>query len=452
MIGIFLLQLVGIADIPISTAEGMQVYPFVSYSGENWLVIWTDVKDGVCSISGQIVSPDGELLGDNFEILPDSIILGLNRPASSGQNYLYLWAYFDEEGDEPHSYGRFISLNGELVGESFSLTPNLSAFPAADFDGENYLVVFLEAYDEDPSWVSGQFVSPEGRLIGERFKLTAPRVEDWDWLPQVVWSRKDYLVIWQRGSYPPSLAGILIGKDGEIKSEEFEIDTRGSGERVEKRLVTNGSEFLIAWADMMRDGWGEVYAQVITETGELSGDPFVIAQGYFDRDVPGLSAAFDGRNYLVVWTDCRGYWEEGHICIYGVWLEMDGNPVGEPYPVSKTPNYDKYLPDICFGENLYLLVWTHQPVEEGSPTGPADIYGSLINPLGIAESKEERVSNSPVSFISGKIPLKEGFVLVGCDGRVVLEASSYGAERLPPGIYFVIPNDGSRVVKWVKVR
>jgi hypothetical protein len=449
VIGIFslFLELV-VADIPISTAEGMQVYPFVSYSGENYLVIWTDLKDGVCSISGQIVSPDGELLGDNFEILPDSIILGLNRPASSGQNYLYLWTYFDEEGNEPHSYGRFISLNGEL-GDTFSLTPNLSAFPAAEFDGENYLVVFAEAYDEDSAWISGQFVSPEGRLIGSRFKITPPRVEDWDWLPEVVWNQEDYLVIWQRGSYPPSLAGILVGKEGEMKSEEFEIDTKGEGERVEKRLVTNGSGFLVLWADMMRDGWGELYGQVITETGELSGDPFVIAQGYFDQELPGLAAAFDSRNYLVVWTDCRDYWEEGNICIYGVWLDIYGNRIGEPYPVSKTPGYDKYLPDICFGDNLYLLVWTHQPGEEA---GPADIYGNFISPLGIAESEQGRVSNRPVSFIADRIPLKEDFLLVGCDGRVISETGGYGAEGLPPGIYFLIPSDGGRVVKWVKVR
>lgn len=441
MMGILFLRLVGIGDIPISTAEGMQVYPFVAYSGQNWLVIWTDVEDGVCSISGQIVSPEGELVGDNFEILPDSGILGFNRPASSGQNYLYLWTYLDEEEDEPRSYGRFISLDGELVGDTFSLTPNLSVFPAADFDHENYLVVFAEACDEDSAWVSGQFVSPEGRFIGRRFKITAPRVEDWDWLPQVAWNGEDYLVIWQRGSYPPSLAGILVGKDGELKGEEFEIPTKGEGERVEKRLVTDGSRFLIVWADMTRDGEGRVYGQMVTEAGELSGEGFEIAQGYFDQDLRGLSAAFDGRNYLVVWADCREY----PVSIYGVWLGRDGKPVGGPHPVSKTPGYGKYLPDISFGKDRYLLVWTHRPVEGG---GPSDIYGGLISRLGIAEREEEGGEvGSWASFISDRVPLEKGFTLVGCDGRVMR-----GAEGLAPGVYFLIPSDKGRVVKWVKVR
>jgi hypothetical protein len=108
--------------IPITTAPGQQLLPYVAFDGVNYLVTWTDLAndtngnfacesgEGTCvDIYGQLVSPSGSLVGVNFAVT--------TRPGSQGQSPVaygggkYLVAWIDGLGtDNEDVLGIFVSL------------------------------------------------------------------------------------------------------------------------------------------------------------------------------------------------------------------------------------------------------------------------------------------------------------------------------------------------------
>src|SRR6188508_2724275 len=109
--------------------------PAVAFDGVNYLVVWTDNREGVPKVYGARVSPDGTVLDlDGFGI---SAAQGSEPTvAFDGTNYLVVWS------DEASIVAARVDPGGMVLdpdGITISTRPNVQFQPTLAFDGTNYL-------------------------------------------------------------------------------------------------------------------------------------------------------------------------------------------------------------------------------------------------------------------------------------------------------------------------
>ncbi|MFO7537148.1 MAG: CSLREA domain-containing protein, partial [Chloroflexota bacterium] len=69
------------------------------------------------------------------------------------------------------------------------------------------------------------------------------------------------------------------------------------------------------------------------------------------------AVAFDGLNYLVVWSQLTDYQEETFLLdVYGRLVNKAGEPITDPFPIVAKPA-NQSQPDVAFNGTYYLVVW-----------------------------------------------------------------------------------------------
>ena len=156
-------------------------------------------------------------------------------------------------------------------------------------------------------------------------------------------------------------------------------------------IAFDGVNYLMVWTDDDNNPNDDVYGQFISKAGTLVGSPFPISQAARKQTVNSI--AFDGANYLVVWEDSRNWNDinqdgecdtpgEGTcVDIYGRFVSPSGNLVGNEISINKAVENQKF-PFLSFDGTNYLAVW------ESRRSGPElwDIKGRFISKTGTLSS------------------------------------------------------------------
>jgi hypothetical protein len=135
----------------------------------------------------------------------------------------------------------------------------------------------------------------------------------------------------------------------------------------------NHQEYLVVWHNLWGNGSRDIYAQRITESGELL-SWFAVASGPNSRAQP--SVAYDPVNdrYLVVWAyDLLG--NGSNWDLYGRFIPWDGPDAGlVEFPISSWPS-NQWEPIVTYAraQEEFLVVWTNTPVST-----PAYVSGRRI--------------------------------------------------------------------------
>jgi hypothetical protein len=105
--------------VPIATAPGPQILPYIAYDGLNYLITWTDLfntgggfgcgpMNGTClDVHGQLLGDSGSLVGTNFPVVVDPLNQGLSPVAWGAGKYLVAWIEAVGESNED-VFGNFI--------------------------------------------------------------------------------------------------------------------------------------------------------------------------------------------------------------------------------------------------------------------------------------------------------------------------------------------------------
>ena len=133
----------------------------VAFDGTNYLVVWTEYRQGVPKVYGARVSPGGTVLGQGeFEI---SAAGGLwPAVAFDGTNYLVVW------GTQESVVGARVDPGGTVLdpgGITISTRPDVEGYPTLAFDGTNYLVAWSNGSDDSTArgWLRpGPCSTPRG--------------------------------------------------------------------------------------------------------------------------------------------------------------------------------------------------------------------------------------------------------------------------------------------------
>jgi len=182
------------SGVKVSTSSAAERRPNVADDGERSLVVWSRSSNGS---HGRFVNRDGLPEGGVFQIAPGT---------ASGPNlcfgdscYLVVW----HEGTYPslQLHGSLVSRQGDLVGSTIPVATDsgCSRWAALAYDGENFLTVWMSGLNNEPETIFGRFIANDGSLVGDRFAVSAT-TPVMRWWPALAFSDSNCLVAWDQGS------------------------------------------------------------------------------------------------------------------------------------------------------------------------------------------------------------------------------------------------------------
>jgi len=336
-------------NIPISTAVDDQEWPSVAYDpvAQRFLVTWSDYRSGTdYDIYGQLVSPTGTLIGGEFTISTAADWQYGTSIAydSVAQRFLVAWADF-RSGAEYDIYGQIVSPTGTLIGENFTISTaaDWQTFPSIGFDpvAQRFLVAWTDYRSGTEYDIYGQIVSADGTLIGGDIPISTA-VDDQDVLSLAydpVFQR--FLVVWMdyRSGTEYDIYGQIVSPDGTLIGGNFTISTAADWQDWPSVAYDPVAQrFLVAWSDYRSGTDYDIYGQLVSTDGTLIGGDFSISTAAYDQWGPSLAYDPVGQHFLMVWTDTRNTTD---------WPEYDifGRPIKEGnITTAELPSGTTYVP------------------------------------------------------------------------------------------------------------
>ncbi len=388
-------ELVG-TPIGLSVAVDDQEYAALAFGTGNheWLVVWTDERNGNYDIYGQFLSREGLYVREPLAFTHQAASA---KPATvynpDDDEFLVVWD--DRSNGSLDIYGQRVGADGSLEGGTIRITsdPDDQVFPTVAYDGEasQYLVVWEDQRDDPPDDsdvnIYGQRLNSHGSLFGSNFVVCA-RPDNQYW-PRVAFNpgERQYLVVWEDSSMGDlrGIAGQLVGEDDpplvgnviDIASGDS-AGCRGAG----NPSVTYGAasgEYMVVWhLQSVPGGDGDIYGRRLSGDGALldSGE-IAISTAADDQLSPHVSYAPASQRYYVCWGDERNEAQEPDI--FGQSLSTSGSllftDASTNAPVWVYAG-KQFLPVAASDpeDDTTLVVWTDER------SGFYEIYGRLGYP------------------------------------------------------------------------
>jgi hypothetical protein len=193
----------------------------------------------------------------------------------------------------------------------------------------------------------------------------------------------------------------------------------------------------VAWSDN-RAGSSDIYAARVTPKGTVL-DPVGIPVSTAANWQAGPAVAFDGANYLVVWTDTRA--DSGDI--YAARVTPQGTVLDSSgIRVATADDYNHVHPAVAFDGTNYLVVWS--PLRSGSGF---DIYAARVTPQGMVLDPEGiPVSTAADDQLDPAVAFDgASFLVLWVDHRGGNYNELYGARVSPQGA--VLDTSGIKVIE-----
>jgi len=376
----------GVADaeskfpIATGTAEGQLSLGHVAFDGTNYLVGIQGDATGHSSVGAQLVSQSGTLVGS---LISTGRTGGAPGAGFDGTNYLLVWS---DDGTTPQNqiYGQRISPSGSLVGAPFQIGPTSGGqeLTGGTFDGTNFLILWRCSTPGDTcAGIYGQLVAPSGALVGPVITVSDSARKD----ARIAFDGSNYLVIWHgAGAAADMVFGRFVSPAGTLPAPAFVINASPAPSDNPPAIAFGGTNYLVVWPDELGgSGSGEwhLFGQLVTPTGALSGGVIAISTAAGAEYFP--STAFDGKNYLVTWTNFTCNPPEGTCAdVYGQYFSKCGTAVSFAFPVAAGPG-SQLLSAATFAAGQYLVTWNDGATfSQGDVTG-RDVYGTFLAPAPV---------------------------------------------------------------------
>ena len=382
-------------------AVGWQLSPCVAFDGTNYLVVWEDFRNGISDIygarvdtSGAVLDPAGiEIFAAHDEQVSPSVVFG-------GTDYLVVW---EDHRRPPYSdiHGTRVATSGTVLdpsGIDICMATYWQKSPFVAFDGTNYLVVWEDGR-VGPYDIYGTRVNQSGVVL-DSSGIAISTGWYYQYSPCVAFDGTNYLVVWQDGRSITEydIYGTRLDKLGiVVDSLDIPISTAPSPQEF-PAVAFDGINYLVAWDDQ-RNGNYDIYGARVDQDGVvLDSSGIGVATG-FSRWERAPWVAFDGTNYLVVWSDAYS----GTTSIYGTRVDPSGTVLDTSGIFISV--FDSWVWGPCVASNGadYLIVWSHR-----DSWSEDDIFGARVNqsgavldPSGIAISTAANMQEHPSVAFDG---------------------------------------------------
>ena len=414
------------SGIAISTAADRQWTPSLAFDGTNYLVAWADWRSGNdFDIYGARVDTSGvvlDLQGIVISNAPDD--QALSCLASDGSNYLVAWQD-RRNGINFGIYGARVDTSGTVLdsmGVNISTAASYQWLPSAGFDGSNYFVVWTDWRSGNDSDIYGARVGQSGAVL-DPSGIAISTAADRQWIPSLAFDGTNYLVVWddyRNGFRESDIYGARVDSWGSVLDPLGMAISTAPDWQDSPAVAFGRTSYLVVWE---RHRGGNNYdilgARVDTSGVVLDTLGVVICAAPDDQRFPSI--AFDGTNYLVVWSDQRSGADSD---IYGVRVDTSGTVLDSSGIAISTAADLQWIPSIAFDGTNYLVVW--DDLRSGTDS---DIYGTrvdtsgrVLDPTGIVIfATANRQGSASVAFDG------TNYLVVWEDCRDLWECDIYGA-------------------------
>jgi hypothetical protein len=299
-------------SLVLSASSSYNKRPTVASAGLDYLVAWDDVgaSSGTSDLYNAWVSSTGTVTsGSGFPLTGTVSSLDQTEPAvaSNGSNYLVVWTD-TESGGAQQIYGARVSLTGNLLDAPYlALTDALRErqSPAVASNGTDYFVTWMDYRNTNWDIYGTRVLGSSSSAVVDPDGIAISTDSAFQNAPAVASDGTDYLVVWRQD---PASRGDIYG--ARVTSTGEVLDTSGiaiSTDTVEHytpRVASNGSNYLVVWAEYQETTSWDTYAARVSTEGEVL-DTSGIAISTAEREQYDPDVASDGTDYFAVWTDYR---------------------------------------------------------------------------------------------------------------------------------------------------
>ncbi|MDQ3703769.1 MAG: S-layer homology domain-containing protein [Chloroflexota bacterium] len=318
-----------------------------STNAAGYLVVWEDGRSGTSvDIYGQVVSSGGSLVGANFQIttVPFSAELYPDVSYSSSTNeYLVIWS--GEVSNTNHDIkGLRISTGGVPQGGVINImqTSTTELRSALSYNASS--AQFLVVADTKPSSgfesdVLGQIVGSNGALSGQTFPVSAS-VDVRESSPEVAYNSttQEWLIVWEDNRNGTiDVYGRRVNSSGTLLGSDIGIAVAASIQQGPSVVYNNAAQvYMVAWYDA-RVQYADIYAQVVHNNGSLSGTNFIVADAANIQHSPDIVDGPGPAFFFAVWTDLR----DDDADVFAQRMSNTGQMLGDNFPAAPYP----YVPN-----------------------------------------------------------------------------------------------------------
>ncbi|HEX8705149.1 MAG TPA: Ig-like domain-containing protein, partial [Myxococcaceae bacterium] len=362
--------------IPVTAAAGAQLSVAVATNNTDALVTWHDARS--LDIVGARVSAAGTVLdAGGFTVSRSPNSQSNPAVAFDGTNYLVVWQ--DNRGNGLDIYGVRVSGAGTVLDPSglpISTAVGHQRNPALVFNGSTYFIAWEDLRGGLASDIYAARVNPSGAVLDPNGLEICKRGGTQE-NPAVSHDGTNYLLVWSDSGAGVSrdIFGTRVSPSGTVLDPLFVPINTNSSEQASPVLAFDGTNYLVAWSDFRNNGSSDIYGTRVTQAGAVLDAAGIQLAGGTEAQAEA-ALAFDGTNYLLVWSDYR---LAPHSNLFARRVRPAGTIVdATPLTVSAAAGHQQH-PSIAYNAPDFFISW-----QDGRSGTSLDIYAGRVTRTGVA--------------------------------------------------------------------
>jgi hypothetical protein len=404
---------------PIATTSAIEFAFGAAFDGSNYLVAIQEGSFPQGSITAQLVSQGGALVGSRISAGGSvGSLTGGPGVAFDGTNYFMSWAGAGSTGFR----GQFVSKSGGL-GAGLSISAVTPSAQSVAYGGGKYLACW-----SDSSTVSGQLVTPGGTLFGPSFTISGSTERARE--NAVVFNGTNFFVVFNGGGdYRPNIYGQFVSPAGGLIGSTVVIDSSADPKDNPLAVAFDGTNHLVMFNDEVGGVHGafHIFGRLVNTSGGVLANQITIANDPGAQRFP--FAAFDGSSYLVAWNDGVLTTNSNLILRF---FDRTGQALGSEFsPFTAQGTNQPVLGVPLFDGTRFLIVGTlgnNALGNNGFNFSSGDVYGTFISTS--ASAPQLTILHSGANVIL-TWPTTAGFTLQSTTNLV---ATTVWATNSPPPV------------------
>ena len=384
------------AGIAISAQTGAEVSPATTFNGADFLVVWEDLGgSGYSEIHGARVDQAGVVVDTSgFCVSAGACDREHPEVVTDGGLSLVVWRDYVAE-DTSFVRGARVNQLGSVIdtlGIAISSAGYEQCFPVVASGDEDYFTAWQDLR-RDGAWdVNGVRVSHDG-IVLDSPDVNVSTAATTKTRPAAAYDGTNFLAVWQdrRGDSSWDIHAVRVNRAGVVLDPPGVTITTTPDSLAHPAVASDGTVFLVVWADKRGSDESHIYCARVSRAGELL-DSACIAISVMRDSQLTPAVAFDGSNFLVVWEQ----WRLLADAVNGARVSQAGTVLDSPPIVISSAPVRQQQPRVAFDGANSFVVWTDSRSGEGY-----DIYGArvsqagmVLDPAGIAVSQTAEEQSS----------------------------------------------------------
>ena len=265
------------------------------------------------------------------------------------------------------------------MGLGVALGKNTRHRPHAAFDGTNYMMLWSQytsgsstSYD-----ILGARLSPSGVML-DKTPFTVSAVAQHQANVRLAWGKGVFMATWTdyRSGVGYDIYVARLNTSGKVLDPAgVPVCTKGNTQTLSK-IAFDGANFMVVWTDKRKGSTQDIYGARVTPAGKvLDKDGFLIRGESTELHAPDI--AFGAGHYLVVWQ--QGKYGASTANINGVRVSTAGKLM-DSSPLAISVSADQQVsPGVASDGTSFMVVWYDL---RNAATTKGDIRGTLVDKSG----------------------------------------------------------------------